>query len=364
MYLTNRSTVRVLNWRLELRVTADFIKKHAGLLIAGMLATAGIAIHQYLQNENIPLSILSSELTAGLPTLFILLAFSVISLTSSAILPTAILLNRSKKLSGICIMEDLHRHAREQNYSEATLYGWLIFYWCISQVFVALVITCLLYWDAFMAWAGFGGLSIITIILFFLLDILLMRLMLPTRWIDHLKAQVILLLACATIQVLIMLVLAAAIEIQGQQPSSLHMLLLILAGVMAVLSFFQIVAARFIWEASCKPRLLISTGAITGCIILAVCSIPLPNKLLVGYVLSGTASGGRNCVTLEWKQGATVPPELRVPNNPVRSIDLRIPLSTNDVWFARPRSDDSSDIFLISRADVAKVMTCHSRARR
>lgn len=95
--------------------------------------------------------------------------------------------------------------------------------------------------------------------------------------------------------------------------------------------------------------------------MVAVCAIPSLNQFFVGYVLAGSATGGRSCVVLSLTKGADVAPEVRTAVSDAFSVDLNVVLATTNTVFAYPKGSDHKDgILLIPLSATTKFAKCQS----
>ncbi len=343
-----------LNWKEEIRRTAAFVRDHWALLGGGVLVLSVIAMNNYLSEEGIPLSITSPSVIAGLPALFILIAFAVVTLAGAAALPTAILLSKGSDLKR-SLMDEF------QWQSDRRLRLRLTLYWSSSLVITALAITLLLHWPWLAHLVGSLGIFAIVVLLFFVSQIIVIAAVLPWAWQEHFHKKWALFAICSLLQALIMINLGAIVE--SQAPGGLGWMLMLLSVSMLVLSLFQVASAWIVWEVARKPKLLIDAGGMAALIMLAICTMPTLNRFFVGYVLASSAMGGRSCVVLEWAKGAHVLPELRRDKDEAHSIDLRIPMSTQNTFYAKPTMDKKAadGTLLIPVRAVAKVSQCERK---
>lgn len=342
-----------LDWKNELSRIATLIKEYWTLMGVGVLVLSILAMQLYLTEEGIPLSITSSDVIVGLPALFILIAFAVASLTGAAALPTGILLRRSKQWKR-SLMDDL---LCRPGYRPRIRF---LLCWSVSLILTALMVVLLLHCQSFMGLVGFFGLFLIVVLLFFVSEVIVVALMLPKAWRAHFNEKWDWFVGCSFVQTLVMINLGAIVE--SQFPVNFGRMLTILSGSMIALSVFQVASASLVWQVTRKPQQLIHAVGIAAAIMLAVCTTPTLNRFFVGYVLASSAMGGRNCVVLEWTKGTDVLPELRREENAARSIDLKILMSTQSTFYARPKGRDVTDgTLLIPYGSVAKVLKCERR---
>lgn len=347
-----------VDWKVEMRRTAGFMMRYWALLGIGTLALSVIAMHGYLVGEAIPLSITSPDVVTGLSALFILIAYVVFFLTCSAALPAMILLSRSKALSR-SLLEDMLLSASSCSYREHKVRVRLSIFWSLGLIVPSIIVISFLYWPAFLNLVGYPGLLITAILLFSLSLVVAARQMLPLAWKTHAKEKWGGFLVYGLIQTFVMINLGAIVE--SKVSSGLVGILGFLVIAMLLLSMFQMAIVWSIWDFARKPRPIICAGGIVGIVILVVCTMPPLNQVFVGYAMSSSATGGRGCTVFVWAEEAKVLPELRSEDDRLKSVDLRIPMATRDIFYARPWQDGvSKEIALVPYASVAKVMECDS----
>ncbi len=347
-----------VDWKVEVRRAAGFVMRYWALLGIGTLALSVVAMHGYLVGEAIPLSITSPDVVSGLSALFVLIAYVVFILTCSAALPAMILLSRSKALSR-SLLEDMLLSDNGCSYREHQVRMRLSIFWSLGLIVPSIIVIAFLYWPAFLNFLGYPGLFIAAILLFSLSLILAARQMLPLAWKAHAKAKWGGFLVYGLIQTFVMINIAAIVE--SNVRAGLAELFGFLIIAMLLLSIFQMVIVWSMWEVARKPRPIIRAGGIAGIVILVVCIMPPLNKILVGYAMSSSATGGRGCTVFFWTEDAKVVPDFRSEDNRLKSVDLRIPMATRDIFYTRPWQDgESKEIALIPYASVAKVMECDS----
>lgn len=346
------------DWKVEVRRAADFVMSYWALLGIGTLALSVIAMHGYLVEEAIPLSITSPDVVTGLPALFILIAYAIFVLTCSAALPAMILLGRSKALSR-SLLEDMLLSGSNYSYGERKIRMRLIMIWSLGLTVTAIIVISLLYWPAFLNWVGYPGLFITATLLFSFSLVLAARQMLPEDWKAHTKEKWGGFVWYGVIQTFVMINVGAIVEKNVRTGLTELFGFLIIA--MLLLSIFQMVIVWGIWDVARKPRPIIRAGGIAGIVILVVCAMPPLNQIFVGYAMSSSATGGRGCTVFVWAEEAKVLSELRREDDGLQSVDLRIPMATKDIFYARPwQGDVSKEIALIPYTSVAKVMECDS----
>lgn len=344
------------DWEVEVRRAAGFVMRYWALLGVGALTLSVIAMHGYLVGEAIPLSITSPDVVAGLPALFILITYAAFILTCSAALPSMILLSRSKALSR-SLIEDMLLSDRGCSCHEHKVRVRLTIFWSLGLIVSSIIVVSFLYWPVFLTLVGYSGLFIIAMLLFSLSLVLAVRQMLPLAWKTHAKEKWGGFLAYGLIQTFVMINLAAIVEKNVRTGLTELFGFLIIA--MLLLSIYQMVIVWGIWDVARKPRPIIRAGGIAGIVILVVCTMPPLNQVFVGYAMSSSATGGRGCTVFVWAEESKVLPELRSEDDRLKSVDLRIPMATKDIFYTRPWQDSvSKEIALVPYASVAKVKEC------
>ncbi|WGI26167.1 hypothetical protein QEN58_03675 [Halomonas alkaliantarctica] len=346
------------DWTVEVRRAADFVMSYWALLGIGTLALSVIAMHGYLVGEAIPLSITSPDVINGLPALFILIAYAVFILTCSAALPAMILLSRSKALSR-SLLEEMLQSGSSYSNNEHKVRGRLTICWCLGLTVPAIIVISLLYWPESLNWLWYLGVFVTATLSFSFSLALSVRQMLPLVWKAHAKEKWGGFIAYGTFQTLVMINLGAIVE--SKVSAGLIGILGFLIISMLLLSIFQMAIVWSIWDVSRKPKPIIRAGGIAGIVILVVCTMPPLNQVFVGYAMSSSATGGRGCTVFIWTEESKVLPELRSEDDRLKSVDLRIPMATRDIFYTRPwQNGVSKEIALVPSASVAKVMECDS----
>ncbi|CAM3527417.1 hypothetical protein BOSP111201_10260 [Bordetella sputigena] len=350
-------TPRNINWREEFSVAGGFLRDHWALLGVAGLVLSAVAMQGYLIQEAIPLSIVSQEVVACLPVLFILIVMAVVSLGGAIMFPTAVLVGRQNEASPSVLDEILRRagHAkRRQQWARVRLLAW----WILGLVVPSGLVAWMFQLPVLSNAASFLLVAVSAVILFAAGAIAVVWVTLPHTWHQHVKKRWGTFLLCGFFQMMFTMSLATiwATRFFSGQTAKLFMLFV---GAMAVLGIVQMTIAWATWEVARGPRVILRAMSMAGVVMSAVCLMPPFSHFLVGYVMQSSATGGRGCTVFTWTSTADVLDDLRQDGRGARSVKLQIPMATPTVYFVRPWDGTwNKDVAPISLGNVAKVSGC------
>lgn len=226
------------------------VKEYWPVFGGGALTLSVIAMKLYLDEEHIPLSITSPEVVAGLPVLLIVIAFAVVSLAWSVALPMAILLSKYGEAKR-CLLDDINQKVEEGRCTERGLRCRLVFRWGLGLIVIAEVTTLLLYSKGVYSFLGFGGLFLTVAALFCMFEFVFVAAWQCGRFMERVRSQLGMYVACAVLQSLIIVFFGAVVEAQSK--FGLGGMSAWMAGVMLLLALFQVGVAYLFWVVRNKP---------------------------------------------------------------------------------------------------------------
>ncbi|MCH2558394.1 MAG: hypothetical protein MK005_13960 [Alcanivorax sp.] len=339
-----------LGWRDEIRKVSVFIRHHWALLSLGPVSLSFAAMHVYLVEVGVPLSITSSEVIAGMPFLFMLIVCFIAVLIFAAVTPAVILLG-GRYTKDIGIIDSFRAH------NDVFLGRRLILFWSLSVLFATIISVSLAAWKDAVIFLGYHLVFISILLSYFCFQCIFIFFMQASEWVGILRKRWGSFLAAAFLQVMVM---TGMIPVVGSiESAGVVSQFVILMGAMVLVSGFQAACVFLAWEAKNNPKLFLPVMAMLAFIVFFVCLVPPVNRVFVGYALSNAAMGGRSCVVFGWNKNAEVLPSIIKDKNIDKSIGLKVLMSTAEVFYARPAAKERTDeIFLIPREAVVTVSSC------
>lgn len=341
----------------EISAVVDFYKSYWFLTAAYVLALSVVAVNIYFSEEGVPLGVMSSDVVAGLPAMFVMILFGVLALAFIVVVPIGVLLIGSKKF-GKNILEDyvFERGHEREKYKGVQLS--LVASWVCMNLIAALYVVSMLFLEILDIGAGYLPITVMFLVGYMLLQIIVIAQVAGDQWKDRsaaaLGAMFVSAIAQLTNLLLIGIVLKRKIAADDVSWVAVYVL------VAFFVTFSQVVMALVWVEGTRKRKVLIRASFIGGCLMALICICPPLNNLFVGYVLGVGSMGGKGCVVITWREGKSVINEL-VGDVGLTSIPLRAPASNTYQLYVRPVVDnDKKHIYFVQRSDVEKISSCGS----
>ncbi|MCW2293232.1 hypothetical protein M2262_003282 [Pseudomonas sp. BIGb0408] len=342
-----------LIWAYEFRKLGVFYRENWIFMAAGVLALSVVAVHIYFVGQGIPLSIMSSDVIVGLPALFVLVSFSAMALTLTLSAPIGVLLVESKAFRNSIVGAPVVINSGSN--CKDTHPGTLLFNWILGLLFVMLITMAMLLWD----WPYLSGnyllLSSIALAVMMLTQILVVSHSDPGFWMFRVKENIFFVFFCSSAQVVVLIGVGAILERWlGENNAQLVVACFV---AMIVLAFLQVTTAVVLSKFSQGGGILIRASYVAGFAMVVISVYSPINNFFVGYVLGVGAMGGRGCVVYTWRDDEGVVKELSDAGFR-KSVNLRVPASSTDYFYARPWDDESKNIYVIPRSDILKIEDC------
>lgn len=344
-----------VDWRKEFRGVFKFYRKNLAFMAAGVLAMSVIAVHVYFTEEGVPLGVMSSDVIAGLPALFVLLLLGMFSTVFLLIVPIGSLLIESKVCGGSSVASIVAGHTaaekKESRFRIAFLSAWSAVNLISALYFLGIISLGKLYPQAWSI-----TFVLVYLPVFMLLQVLVISQVSVDAWLVRTREGWWMIFSSSFAQLLILMIVGLVL---GRKFDDELLLALAYCGVVLLISIAQASAAIAWVDANEKKGVLVRVNYIVGVLAFLVCIYPPLNGVFVGYVLGAGSLGGKGCVILTWREGSKIINELQRRGVGPDSVELRIPASTTYYYYARVvAKGESSEIYSIQRSDVAKLSAC------
>ncbi len=353
-----QTSVVQINWQ---KIVSDgllWLNERAWPLGGGILFVSFLYLHNYIQDEQIPLSITSPAVITALPLLFAMLIFMIVMLSSLILLPTAMLFTpmaKGEKPQIECMGLDSENAEAYRKPRKRLAICWLggllvvgVFWWLIvfmeplreapsSLKFLAFLLTVL----AFIVVVNLGQFSRID------------------QW-RHVSSDYFFsCLASSVIQVLVILFTFTITEILASQyRDSVVAQTLCMLGALLFLWFIQIFGAHLLLNAS-RHQNPIAYVTLIGAVIIGTLGLVTPvSSKLAGYAFQMSASGGKPCAIVTWSPDYNSGVGMLHDSKAGQSMPIRILAKADEFYYARLHNTTSKAVTFVPQRAVAIIDEC------
>lgn len=327
-------------------------------------------LHNFIHEEQVPLSITSPAIITALPAMFAFLVLFIGVLALFMISPAMVLFTPVRTDRKDRLVDLLPRQCTETDdrprIHHGVIIAWFVMLAIIGIGFGVLIAAPENLFDEYPRWLLLGVLLLIVLsACAFVLIIKSKALDLELKAISwDFRAKVLLALLPQTLLMSYVMSLAAKIA-RDEGGSNVVFALCVLAGT-AILGIFQLAGARIIASAA-RPGRSLATAATAGFVTVALLGLyPPTGAHLAGAVLQVTASGARPCAILSWTTDS--PPALKPLHGldddghviDDQSVPLRILTEADGYYLVRKRAENagSKAIHFVPRSLVSSMASC------
>ncbi|HEL3811366.1 TPA: hypothetical protein UMT89_002733 [Stenotrophomonas maltophilia] len=337
-------------WLQQLADSFSWAEKHPVKLAAASIALPSLSLSYYLQSEHIPLSILSSDVISGLPSLLVMICAITLMLFALALMPLMVMFEEADASN------DGSLHVLKRS-SER---GLNIFQWLTALILpgaiLAIAVVLMATHPGNDKWGipvsiALAGLVFVFATFFFNGN------KKKRHWLDRTWSAI----SSNLVQMIFALfVMKGAMEYFREIENSWVILGLLLL-VMAAATLMQVFFVRLIELGSKDGKIIARTFHASLIIITTICIFPTTGGWLAGKVISSSGSGGISCsrliVTGEKSDFAEVI-DWRDKTRPITK-ELGIRAATSSMYYVRLKSD-TKGIATIPVDRVANFVECSS----
>ncbi|WP_339435714.1 hypothetical protein [Pseudomonas sp. EL_65y_Pfl1_R32] len=336
-----------------------WLNERAWPLTVGILSVAGLYLYQYIQVENVPLSILSAAAFTALPAMFAMLVFVIGMMGASILMPTFILFHRLND-TGARLSDQLN--LSRQSPEMTAQHRRLLMHWAASLVVLWVFWLSAVYLSAQAESGLFQTVSWVVAIAVTVLAYTCIIIRARPAHIARRELSVDFWVASASagaIQMLVVLMVTVPVSRAfGEYSDSVVLFAPVMFAEMVVLFLIQGLGACLV---ACmndhkNPVALAALSAFGLLIVLGL--IPVIGAKLGGLPLQASASGGRMCTVMTWSDGAKVPGVLVDAKKPEGSVKLRVLADLDGSYSVRPWQAKEKTVTFVPRASVAQLDEC------
>lgn len=353
-----QTTVVRINWGKTISDGLLWLNERAWPLGGGVLFISILYLHNYIQYEQVPLSITSPAFITALPVLFAMLIFIIALLASLILLPTAMLFMPMIKGETPQIESIGFDSSNPEAYNRPRRD--LAFRWLGGLVVVG-VFWCLIVFVGPVKDAdpSFQLLGFLLTLVFFIIVVNLGQFPSANRWREVSPDYVFLCLISSVIQVLIILFAFTISEIlSSQYRSSLIIQMFSMLGALLCLWLFQILGAHLVLNVSKHQNPIAYVTLIGAVLIGALGLIPPVSANLASYVFQMSASGGKPCATFVWSHDFAGGVSALNGLQAGQSKDLRILAEADGYYLVRAHATESKAVTRVPQAAVETIDEC------
>lgn len=331
-----------------------WLNERAWPLSIAVLATAGAYLYQYIQAEQIPLSITSSAVLTALPVMSAILVFVITILMAFLLLPIFVLFHRMDD-SGRRLSDDFdfgpgtraqrRRHLKMLGRWGASLL--VLGTFCAALSVVGSQVTGTWYWGV-TAVVGTG----LTITAYYWL---------MTGGVESTVSNDFR-FACvmsAFVQIGVILnVTIVVIDIAGRYLDSLWWLAPLMVAELLVVWIIQLLGALFVvkMRSHRNPVALVASAVAVLVVVLGL--YPPSGAKLGGFAFQMSASGARTCTIMNFGPESKALETVSDPDKPGFSRPLRVIAEADGTYFVRLWKTESKAVQFVPRASLMGIDSC------
>jgi hypothetical protein len=331
-----------------------WLNERAWPLSIGILLTAGMYLYQYIQEENIPLSITSSAVITALPVMSAILVFIICVLTAFVLLPIFVLF-QPLDASGTRLSDEFsfgqrgpeaaRRHLRMLGRWAGGLLILGIF--CGVLTYVGSKVQASWLWTI-AAVLGTG----LTIAAYYWLI---------TRDVQGPISNEFR-FACvmsAFVQVGVILnVTLVAISFASQYVSHIGWLVPLMLAELLFVWLIQLLGALFVLKMRGHQNPLALLAIAVTAVVVGLGLNPPSGAKLGGFAFQMSASGARHCSIMSFAQETKGLEAIADPGRPGFSRPLRVIAEADATYFVRPWKTESKAVQFVPRASLSGIDAC------
>lgn len=347
---SNNSLMLAALWLEQLKIALNWAEKHPLKLASAAIALPSLSIYYYLQAEHIPLSILSSDVISGLPSLLSIIALFTVALFTLALTPLTVMFEGAiTEKDGSIRVQASARHERKIKSRR-----WLLAL-ALPGTILAISVVLMAKHDDIDAWVMPTAIFLSTGAFITAARFLGRKRPKGKHWLESVWFAA----ASSVVQMLVAITLMKGVLQLISDVENIYGILAILIFSMILLAGLQLIAVGLIEWASKDGKIAANVFYASIALIAVFCVFPMTGAWLAGKVVSGSASGGRSCVQLSISGDKSDFSEL-MPSSK-ESQELTKPLnmlaSTSSRYYVRPMQEKDRT-FTIPGDRVTHVQKC------
>lgn len=335
-------------WAQQLAQAFTWAERHPVKLAAASIALPSLSLSYYLHAEHIPLSILSSDVISGLPSLLVMICGITLALFALALMPLVAMLEEA-----VAEGDGTLRVLRRPSYSVPNILRWLVTL-TLPGAILAVAIVLMARLPGHDRW-GMPVAILMAGAVFTLGSFLFGKNNKNRHWIDRIWYST----ASNFVQMLLSLaVMKRAIDPFSDSESYLFIFAVLLASVTAMAAV-QIILVALIELGSNEGKIIARAFHASLVVISAICIFPASGGWLAGRAISSSASGGMECLRLVVTGDKADFSDLIDWNNRGSQItkELSMRAATSSMYYVRVKGD-AEDISTVPTDRVSKFVAC------
>ena len=338
-------------WRDEIREILGWIKDNAVFCAAAAIALPGISVFHYTQHEHVPVSITSSEMLAVLPLVLAVIVLVTVIVSGAMLIPLSAMFEYAKRAP------DGRWHLlppRERGRRKAALL------WLAALTGPGIIVaTAAVFVDSSSGsgrWKFWLAIFLATVIYTGITQWLL-----PgrehKRTVDSFFSASLMGSFCQMLLNLTAMQLALRALDPTLAKGWIYAALIVTTIVLALVQLFF---AAMIEVTSMYGGVIKQACTATAALVAALCLFPYTGASLAGYVISGSASGGADCVQLTLSTGSSDFNALLEPGTERKTHSLKLLANVDDTYLVRTRGEERGTVYRIPAANVIALTACPS----
>ena len=346
-----------INWHDAVSDGLLWLNERAWPLGGGILFMSALYLHNYIQTEQIPLSITSPVIVTALPTLFAMLILVIALLSSLILIPTAMLFTPMKKGEPpqiACMSAD----GTAENIRQRK---WLAFQWLAGLTVVgAFWILIVFFAPVRDAHAVFQFMGFVLTLLLFIVAVNFTQLRRARRSPRGVSGDYIFsCLISSLVQVLVTLYAFSVTEVLASQyESNVWTQVLYMTIGLVILWFIQFAGANLLLGVMQHQNPVAYVTLIAAVVISVLGLISPVSSKLAGYAFQFSASGGKPCAVFTWSSNHEVGVDSLSQHATRNSIPLRVLAKADDYYLVRPHGTMSKAVTFVPQQAVAIIDEC------
>lgn len=331
-----------------------WLNERAWPLSIGILLTAGLYLYQYIQEENIPLSITSSAVITALPVMSAILVFIISVLTAFVLLPIFVLFQRLNP-AGQRLSDEFSFGQRDAAAGRRHLRmlgrwaGGLLILGSYCSVLIAASSYVQSHWLSTGAALLGAGLTIAAYY------------WLMTRGVQG-RVSNEFRIACvmsAFVQLGVILnVTIVAISIASQYVNHIAWLFPVMLAELLIVWLIQLLGALFVLKVRGHENPIALLAIAIMAVVIGLGLNPPSGAKLGGFAFQMSASGARHCSIMTFAPDTKGLEAIADPARPGISRPLRVIAEADATYFVRPWKTDSKAVHFVPRASLTGIDAC------
>lgn len=339
------------SWPQEVRELLSWVKDNALLCAAAAIALPGISVFHYTQYEHVPISITSSEMLAALPVVLSVILLTIIILCAAMLMPLSAMFESAKRAP------DGRWHllpSREGGRRKSALL-WLAAL-AVPGIILATAATFSSSSSKNDRWPMW-----LAMILSAAFYTWITQWTLPGRTHKHTLDSLLFTAFMGGFCQMLLIMTTMQLTLHALNPElSSYWIYASLIGTTFGLALVQLFFAALIETTSTHAGVVKQACTATAALVAVLCAFPYTGAWLAGYVISGSASGGADCVQLTISTEASDFNALLAPGNERKTQGVRLLANVDSTYFVRKQREARGTVYRIPAEKVTALTACPS----